>query len=129
MAGVAQSLSTGGGALSALQSFAEPWRRGTAVGVALFTSAMIGLGLGPYSIGLLSDLLAPTQGVDSLRSALLASFISLVWPGWHFILASRWAIRDSVCKRTLEQQRTLRHSLRFRTNESTPSETLAPRFS
>src|SRR3546814_300414 len=95
-AGVALSLSTSGVALSALQSFAEPWRRGTAVAVALFTSAMIGLGLGPYSIGLLSDLLAPTQGVESLRYALLASCISLVWAGWHFMLASRWAIRDRV---------------------------------
>src|SRR3546814_20728326 len=66
-AGVALSRSTSGVALSALQSFAEPWRRGTAVAVALFTSAMIGLGLGPYSIGLLSDLLAPTQDRKSTR--------------------------------------------------------------
>src|SRR3546814_10465345 len=43
-AGVALSLSTSGVALSALQSFAEPWRRGTAVAVALFTSAMIEIG-------------------------------------------------------------------------------------
>ncbi|NYI23638.1 spinster family MFS transporter [Sphingobium indicum] len=95
-AGVGLSLSTSGVALSALQSFAEPWRRGTAVAIALFTSAMIGLGLGPYTIGLLSDLLHPVQGEESLRYALLISCASLGWAGWHFLLASRSAMKDRL---------------------------------
>ncbi|AEG51428.1 major facilitator superfamily MFS_1 [Sphingobium chlorophenolicum L-1] len=95
-AGVGLSLSTSGVALSALQSFAEPWRRGTAVAIALFTSAMIGLGLGPYTIGMISDFLRPTQGDESLRYALFISCASLAWAGWHFMLATRSAAKDRI---------------------------------
>ncbi len=88
--------SGGGVALSAIQSFAEPHRRATAVALVLFLSALLGLGLGPLAVGLLSDALEPTLGNQSLRYALLASTGALVWAGLHFWLSSRTARRDQV---------------------------------
>jgi len=51
---------------------------------------MIGLGCGPFIIGLLSDFLAPTKGVESLRYALLYVIpIVQVWAVCHFYLAAK----------------------------------------
>lgn len=50
----------------------------------------IGLGLGPWSIGMLSDYLAPSLGVDSLRHAMLYVLPAVMfWSACHFYLASR----------------------------------------
>lgn len=86
--------SGGGVALSAIQSFAEPHRRATAVALVLFLTSLLGLGLGPLAVGLLSDALAPSLGKESLRVALLASTGALVWAGIHFWLAARTSVRD-----------------------------------
>ena len=88
------SASGGGVALSAIQSFAEPNRRATAVALVLFLSALLGLGLGPLAVGMMSDAFAPSLGSQSLRYALLISTAALVWAGVHFWLASRTAERD-----------------------------------
>jgi len=63
-----------------------------------FILNMIGLGLGPTSVGLLSDTLADQHGVDSLGYAMMyiipsAMFIS----GIFYLLASRY-IRDDLAK-------------------------------
>jgi MFS family permease len=63
-----------------------------------FILNMIGLGLGPTSIGLLSDTLADQHGVDSLGYAMMyiipsAMFIS----GIFYLLASRY-IRDDLAQ-------------------------------
>jgi MFS family permease len=58
--------------------------------VFFFILNIIGLGLGPFSVGLLSDYLAPDYGQESLRYAML-----MILPGVgvlavvHFMLASR----------------------------------------
>lgn len=88
------SASGGGVALSAIQSFAEPNRRATAIALVLFLSALLGLGLGPLAVGMMSDAFAPILGKESLRYALLISTAALVWAGLHFWLASRTAERD-----------------------------------
>lgn len=76
-------------ALSAIQSYAEPHRRATAIALVLLMSSMVGLGVGPVAVGLMSDLLAPQFGVESLRYALMISTSLLIWSGFHFWLASR----------------------------------------
>jgi hypothetical protein len=88
--------SGGGVALSAVQSYAEPHRRATAVSLTLFLSSLVGLGLGPLVIGLLSDALKPAFGQESLRYALLGSSSVLLWAAVHFHLSSRSAARDRV---------------------------------
>lgn len=88
--------SGGGVALSAIQSFAEPHRRATAISLTLFLSSLLGLGLGPWLVGEASDALAPAFGKESLRYALLMSTGALVWAGLHFLLSARRAVRDRV---------------------------------
>jgi len=53
-------------------------------------SNLIGLGLGPFVIGLLSDLMEPTKGVESLRYAMLyvIPFVQL-WAVCHFYWAAK----------------------------------------
>ena len=88
--------SGGGVALSAIQSFAEPHRRATAVSLVLFLSSLLGLGAGPFAVGLISDLLQPRLGAESLRYALVISTAALVWAGAHFLIAARTARQDQV---------------------------------
>jgi MFS family permease len=85
-----------GVATAAVQSFAEPYRRATAVAIFLFLASLLGAGVGPYLIGLLSDLLVPAFGVESLRYAMLVACGMLVWAITHYYIASRGAIRDRV---------------------------------
>lgn len=56
---------------------------------------LIGLGLGPLLIGMLSDHLAPTFGVHSLRQAMLYLLPAAgVWSMIHFFLAARTLRED-----------------------------------
>ena len=79
---------------SAVQSLSEPHRRATAISLVFLATSVLGLGLGPYLIGLASDLLAPRFGVESLRYALLLSCAVLLWSIVHFMLAARTARED-----------------------------------
>jgi predicted MFS family arabinose efflux permease len=85
-----------GVAIAAVQSFAEPHRRATAVAIALLLSSLLGTGAGPYLIGAASTALEPTFGKESLRYALLVAPVMLVWAAAHFMLAARNALRDRV---------------------------------
>jgi predicted MFS family arabinose efflux permease len=69
---------------------------GSGVALALFLSALLGQGLGPFLIGMFSDLLAPTFGQESLRYALLISCSMLVWSVVHYMLSARTSRRDQV---------------------------------
>jgi MFS family permease len=86
----------GGLAVASVQSFAEPNRRATAVSLVLFLSSMLGMGLGPYLIGALSDILAPSLGRESLRYAMLISCAIVVWSVAHFHLAAKHSTKDRV---------------------------------
>jgi predicted MFS family arabinose efflux permease len=46
--------------------------RATAGAVSIFSQSVVGAGLGPFVVGLLSDAMYPTLGTESLRYALLA---------------------------------------------------------
>ena len=46
---------------------------------------VIGLGLGPLTVGIVSDLFAPTMGVDSLRYGILAMVPVSVWGLAHYL--------------------------------------------
>jgi MFS family permease len=85
-----------GVAIAAVQSFAEPSRRATAVSLVLFLAAILGGGAGPYLIGLASDLLEPSFGKESLRYAFLIAATMLVWATIHYFLAARRSVKDRV---------------------------------
>ena len=61
-----------------IAGLAGPRRRGVALALLLFINNLIGLGLGPQIVGILSDALQPSMGIDSLRYAML----------WPLVVAS-----------------------------------------
>ncbi|MSP43172.1 MAG: MFS transporter [Alphaproteobacteria bacterium] len=68
-----------------IQGLAQVRMRAIAAAVMLFILNMIGLGLGPLSIGMASDWLAPVYGVESLRYALAGvTFVSLLAVVFYF---------------------------------------------
>ena len=67
--------------------------RATTMAVVMLLGNLIGMGIGPQSVGLLSDGLAPIVGADSLRYAMMAvSFVAL-WSAYHF-----WKVGSTVEK-------------------------------
>jgi MFS family permease len=76
-------------AFAITQSLATPTMRATAAAVLLFVINIIGLALGPLTTGVLSDVLEPRFGDDSLRYALLIVSFVLLWSGVHFWVGAR----------------------------------------
>jgi predicted MFS family arabinose efflux permease len=76
------------------QALAEPRMRATAAAVLLFSKALIGMGLGPLVVGILSDRLAPVAGDESLRYGLLLAPLFNLWAGWHFLLGAKHLRQD-----------------------------------
>jgi MFS family permease len=85
-----------GAALSAVQSFAEPRRRATAVAMMMFLSALLGAGGGSYIIGVLTDVLIPQFGQESLRYAMLIANAMIVPGILGFTLAGMRSPKDRV---------------------------------
>ena len=72
------------------QTLVPPSMRATAAAILLFSINMIGLALGPQGVGILSDLLVPTFGIESLRYALLITVVGFAaWSVIHYVLAAR----------------------------------------
>ena len=63
--------------------------RAVAAGILLFIINIIGLGLGPQMVGLLSDLLSNHFGDESLRYALLVCSLFNLWAAAHYFAAGR----------------------------------------
>lgn len=61
-----------GPVVATVYSVAMPQMRATASSITVFFTSVLGFGLGPFCVGLLSDRLAPSFGVQALRYALLA---------------------------------------------------------
>jgi predicted MFS family arabinose efflux permease len=56
----------------------------------LFILNIIGLGLGPQLTGVLSDLLLPSLGTESMRySLLIVACVVSPWAAWHYFAAGR----------------------------------------
>lgn len=69
---------------AAIQTLAPASMRTQASAIFLFLFNLIGMGLGPLLIGVLSDLLAPTFGSDSLRYAMAISMSLVLLGGYLF---------------------------------------------
>jgi len=76
---------------SAIQSLVEIRMRAIAMASIFFGANLIGLGLGPIGVGVLSDLLVPMFGQESLRYALV--FFS---PGFLWIAYHNWQAGDTI---------------------------------
>ena len=64
-----------GPVLSAQYSVVHPSIRATAGSMTIFLTSVLGFGLGPLSVGFVSDLLAPDLGTQSLRYALVCPIL------------------------------------------------------
>ena len=71
---------------SLLQTVVSPSQRATAAAIAALAAAFIGLGFGPLLIGVLSDHLAASGGMNSLREAMLIT-VAVFGPWTLFQLA------------------------------------------
>ncbi|MDR6773242.1 MFS transporter [Azospirillum sp. BE72] len=81
---------------AAVQSLVRPRTRATATAIFLFFANLIGLGLGPLSVGLISDLLARTMGSgDAIRWALISTSLVYVLAAAAFMVA-RKSIRQDI---------------------------------
>jgi hypothetical protein len=81
------------------QSLVPASMRATAAAILLFVINIIGLGLGPQGVGILSDLLAPVFGIESLRYALLITIVSFaIWSVFHYMIAARTLREDLLVK-------------------------------
>jgi len=58
--------------------------RAVASAILLFMLNIIGMGLGPYFVGIISDLFAPQFAIDSLRYALCIAVLANLWAAAHY---------------------------------------------
>jgi predicted MFS family arabinose efflux permease len=83
-------------------------QRATAVAVVGLAANLIGAGLGPLLIGLLSDYLAPVYGDDALGMAMTVSSLVLIIPAALLFHATRQRITASLDISTAASQQILR---------------------
>jgi predicted MFS family arabinose efflux permease len=76
------------------QSLVQLRMRGVASAILLFIINIIGLGAGPWMIGIVSDLLAPRYGTDSLRWSLLIFGSMGIWVAYHFYVGGKHLAAD-----------------------------------
>ncbi len=81
-------------AFAVAQELSQMRMRAMTSAIILFTINMIGLGLGPQLIGIVSDVLGSSYGDESLRYALFLVLPIGVWAAVHFFLASRTLLAD-----------------------------------
>jgi predicted MFS family arabinose efflux permease len=67
-----------------LQRLVVDEMRATTLAVVMLLANLIGMGLGPQVVGILSDFLKPVLGNDSLRYAMLAMSSVALWSAYHF---------------------------------------------
>lgn len=89
-----------GPAFGTIQNLAPTRMRALASAILLFILNIIGLGLGPFLVGVMSDLLAPQFGEESLRYAILIATAAYFWAGAHFFLAGKTIEADLQAARS-----------------------------
>jgi predicted MFS family arabinose efflux permease len=71
-----------------------PRSRALASALLFFAFNIIGLGLGPLTVGAVSDALEPTLGSDSLRWGMLSTSLVAFMGGGMYLNAARWVRRE-----------------------------------
>ena len=84
------------------QAIVPPRMRAQAAAILLLVLNLIGLGLGPQFVGLLSDFLKPSYGVESVRWALLWTIaIGAAWSALHYWFATKTLGRDLEAQKAI----------------------------
>ncbi len=82
-----------GPSFSAVQTLASDKTRAMAVAIYLLIAGLIGLGLGPIFVGVLSDNFAAGQGMteaSALQRALMILALFNIWAGFHYWRVWNW---------------------------------------
>ena len=79
---------------SALQRLVPNEMRATMMALIMLFCNLIGMGIGPQFVGILSDFLKPSYGVESLRYAMFSVIILILWAAYHFWRVSKSVRRD-----------------------------------
>lgn len=77
-----------------LQRLVVDEMRATMMALVMLLVNLIGFGIGPQVVGILSDLLTPIAGSDSLRYAMLAMSFVALWSAYHFWQVGRTVRED-----------------------------------
>jgi MFS family permease len=77
-----------------IQTLVPPQMRATSIALVFLFANLIGMGIGPFMTGVLSDALRPWVGNESLRYVLMAMSPCYLWIGWHLWRASQTVTRD-----------------------------------
>ena len=76
---------------AAIQSLVQKRMRSVAVAIIFLFANLIGFGLGPLVLGVLSDILNPIFEQDSLRYALVLFCPGTIWVAFHY-----WKVSDTI---------------------------------
>jgi predicted MFS family arabinose efflux permease len=82
--------------------------RATTLALVMLLANLIGMGIGSLVVGVLSDILQPTLGKDSLRYAMLAMSLTALWAAYHFWRAGSTVHEDLANFRYIGQRDTKR---------------------
>jgi len=93
-----------GPAFAVIQTLVPERMRATAIALVYLFANLIGLGLGPWAAGALSDLFRPWAGEESLRYALLALSPGYLWVAWHLWQAGKTVTHDLEGGQCAEQR-------------------------
>ena len=69
--------------------------RATSSALLLLVGNLVGLGLGPFVVGVLSDVLEPSFGTESLRKALAVVPLAAVLGGLFYLRAAH-SLREDI---------------------------------
>jgi MFS family permease len=83
-----------GPAFALLQRLVNDDIRATTLALVMLLANLVGMGLGPQIVGILSDSLFPVLGNDSLRYAMLIMSLVALWAAHHFWQAGRTVRED-----------------------------------
>jgi MFS family permease len=73
-----------GPSFAMLQRLVADEMRATTLAVVMLFANLIGMGVGPQLVGILSDLLRPSLGSNSLRVAMLSMSLAALWAAFEF---------------------------------------------
>lgn len=77
-----------------LQRLVGDEMRTITLSVVMLLANLIGMGVGPLIVGILSDALMPALGDDSLRYSMLTMSLAALWAAFHFWCAGRTVGED-----------------------------------
>jgi MFS transporter, Spinster family, sphingosine-1-phosphate transporter len=79
---------------SVLQELVPARMQAVAVSIIYLVGNLVGLGIGPWAVGAISDQLRPWFADESLRYAMLLLCPANVWAAWHLAVSAKTVAKD-----------------------------------